>query len=196
MKQLGIAWFGLNRRPSNRPAGVFLTRDLGGSATQDHPPQHHAKFTSFSRDLGGSVEGNSVGASFCLRCSYGNFGSKRVFWYKTRSCRTAGAGRSVSLQAPAVALRKIYKLKSRFRRPSRKEFVRCIFLSTVFLGQFWLKARVFGTKHAPAGRPVRATAFCRSHPLQHCVSFTSFSRGLGGPIERSLSGGSSCPRCS
>ena len=95
---------------------------------------HNAKFTNFSRDLGGSVEGNPVGASFCLRCSYGNFGLKCVFWHKTRSCRTAGAGRGVSLQPPAVALRKIYKLKSRFRRPSRKEFVRCVFLSTVFLG--------------------------------------------------------------
>ena len=130
VKQLSLAWFGLDRRSSIRPAGVFLTRDLGGSATQNHPPQHHAKFTNFSRDLGGSAEGNSVGASFCLRCSCGNFGSKRVFWHKTRNCRTAGAGRSVSLQPPAVALRKIYKLKSGFRRLSRKEFVRCIFLST------------------------------------------------------------------
>ena len=174
----------------------FLTRDLGGSATQNHPPQHHAKFTNFSRDLGGSVEGNPVGASFCLRCSYGNFGSKCVFWHKTRSCRTAGAGRGVSLQPPSVALRKIYKLKSRFRRPSRKEFVRCVFLSTVFLGWFWLKARIFVTKHAAAGRPVQATAFYRSRPLQHCARFTNFSRDLGGPIERNLLGASFCPRCS
>ena len=162
MKQLGLAWFGLDRRSSIRPAGVFLTRDLGGSATQNHPPQHHAKFTNFSRDLGGSVEGNSVGTSFYLRRSCGNFGSKCVFWHKTRSCRTAGAGRSVSLQPPAVALRKIYKLESRFRTPSRKEIVRCIFLSTVLLGQFGLKMRFFARNTQllgvlkPARRPVAA----------------------------------------
>ena len=56
------------------------------------------------------------------------------------------------------------------------EFVRCIFRCNVFLRQFWLKIRFFGTKHAAAGRSVQVVAPRRDQPPQKNVMFIGLSR--------------------
>ena len=56
------AFFGTKHAAAGRPVQTI-------GFCRYHPPQHCAVFTIFSRDLGGPIERNLLGASFCPRCS-------------------------------------------------------------------------------------------------------------------------------
>ena len=85
--------------PHSRGAGAKNTKILrmfNFPLAKVPPQRHNARFTNFRPDLRGSTERNLFGASSYLMCSYGDFGSKRVFWHETRSCRAFGIGSSAS----------------------------------------------------------------------------------------------------